>query len=304
VSGSRRTIIRLFIVLTAVELLGRLVLAGYAGIALSGVLASLAGAFGGAVRVLIPAVILWRPRSGRLAHDWLFLGFATVAVAEVAATLITTAVYVGARGGSVNGMLTLSFFLGVGVTAARIVGAMLISVGLAVTTGPRPGERPRDRSTAAAIALVLIVAVTAGFELQVVDRLGLYATLVNGTLVSILAEVAWAATAWLAITARNGPWRRSLMPLAAGAIAVLVSDLFTAVFLALAFGASGVTAVRDATTIGSIGGMIGVASAVLLVVAADRGLPGPTLSANRPGDGLPPPPPPPPAPVAAPLERP
>jgi hypothetical protein len=303
VSGPRRTIIRLFIVLTAVELVGRLVLAGYAGIALSGVLASLAGAFGGAVRVLTPAVMLWRPRTGRLAHDWLFLGFATLAVAEVAATLITTAVYVGARGGSVNGMLTLSFFLGAGVTAARIVGAMLTSVGLAVTTGPRPGEKPRDRSAGAAILLVLIVAVTAGFELRIVDRLGLYATLINGTLVSILAEVAWAASAWLAISARNGLWRRSLLPLAAGAIAVLISDLLTAIFLALAFGAGGVTAVRDATTIGSIGGMIGVVSAVLIVVAADRGLPGPTRNTDRQDARLQPPPPP-PVPAATPLERP
>jgi hypothetical protein len=83
----------------------------------------------------------------------------------------------------------------------------------------------------------------------------------------------------------------------------LISDLLTAVFLALAFGAGGVTAVRDATTIGSIGGMIGVVSAVLIAVAADRGLPGPTRNTDRQDAGLPPPPPP-PAAAAAPLERP
>lgn len=294
-SGPRRMIVRLFILLTAAELLARLVLAGYTGGGLGGVLASLAGGFGGGVRVLTPAVILWRPRSGRLDHDWLLLGFAMLAVAELVGTLTSTALYVGAHGGSVSSTMTLSFILGVGATAARIVGAVLVSIGLAVTTGPRPGEKPRDRSAGAAILLVLIVAVTAGFELRIVDRLGLYATLINGTLVSILADVAWAAAAWLAIRARNGRWRRSLVPFAAGAMAVLISDLLTAVFLALAFGAGGVTAVRDATTIGSIGGMIGIVSAVLIVVAADRGLPGPNLSANRPGDGLPPPPPPAPA---------
>jgi hypothetical protein len=302
-SGPRRTIIRLFIVLTAVELVARLVLAGYAGIAFSGVLASLAGGFGGAVRVLTPAVILRRPRSGRLDRDWLLLGFAVLAVAELVSTLTSTAVYVGARAGAVSSMVTLSVYLGAGATAARIVGAVLVCVGLAATTGPRPGERLRDRSTGAAVFLVLIVAVTVGFELRIVDRLGLYATLINGTLVSILAEVAWAASAWLAISARHGRWRRSLVPFAAGAIAVLVSDLLTAVFLALAFGAGGVTAVRDATTIGSIGGMFGVVSAVLIVVAADRGLPGPTRNADHQDAGLPPPPPP-PAPAAAQFEGP
>ena len=116
---------------------------------------------------MTPAVILWRPRSGRLDRDWLFLGFATLAVAEFASTLISMVLYVGARGGAVNSTLTPSFTLGAGVTAARIVGAVLVCLGLAATTGPRPGERPRDRSTGAAIVLVLIVAVTAGFELQV-----------------------------------------------------------------------------------------------------------------------------------------
>jgi hypothetical protein len=293
--------IRLFIVLTAVELLARLVLAGYAGIALTSILASLAGGFGGAVRVLTPAVILRRPRSGRLDRDWLLLGFAVLAVAELVGTLTSTAVYVGARGGAVSSVLTLSFYLGAGGTAARIVGAVLVCLGLGATTGPRPGERPRDRSTGAAVLLVLIVAVTVGFELRIVERLGLYATLINGTLVSILAEVAWAASAWLAISARNGRWRRSMVPFAAGAIAVLISDLLTAVFLALAFGAGGVTALRGASIIGSIGGMIGVVSAVLIVVAADRGLPGPTRNADHQDAGIPPPPPP---PAAARSERP
>jgi hypothetical protein len=303
-SRPRRAIIWFFLVLTAIELVGRLVLAGYTGGGLGGVLLGLATGFGGGVRVLTPAVILWRPRSGRLDRDWLLFGFATLAVAELATTLTSTALYVGTIRGAVNSTVTLSFMMGAGITAARIVGAVLVFVGLAATTGSRPCERPRDRSTRAAIVFVLIVAVTAGFELQLVDRLGLYATLINGTFVSILSNVAWAATAWLAISARNGPWRRSLLPLAAGAIAVLISDLLGAVYLALAFGAGGFNAVRDATAIGLLGRFIGIVSSILIVVAADRGLPGPTGNADRQDSGVPPPPPPPPAPAAAPLEHP
>jgi hypothetical protein len=309
-SRPRRVAVWFFLVLTAIELVGSLLLLGYngLGLGLGGVLLGLATGFGGGVQVLTPAVILWRPRPGRLERDWLLFGFATLGVAEVGGTLTSTVVYVGARGGSVTSTLALSFILGAGVTAARIVGAVLVCLGLAVTTGSRPGERPRHRSVAPAIILALIVVVIAGFELQIVDRLGVYATLINGTFVSILSDVAWAASAWLAISARDGPWRRSLLPLAAGAIAVLISDLLAAVYLALAFGAraGGVSAVQDATTIGLLGGVVGIVSSVLIVVAADRGLPGPTRNTDRLDARLPPPPPPPPppAPVAAPLKRP
>ena len=302
----RQDAIRFFLVLTAIELLGRLLLLGYTGLGdgLGSVLFGLAAAFSGGVRVLTPAVILWRPRSGRLDRDWLLFGFAILAVAELATTVTSTVLYVGARGGSVGSTVTFSYILGVGITAARIIGAVLVSVGLAATTGPRPGQRPRHRSIGAAIVLTLIVAVTAGFELQLVERLGLYATLINGTFVSILADLAWAVTAWLAITARNGPWRRSLLPLAAGAIAILFSDLLAAVYLALAFAADGVSAIEDASAIGLLGSFVEVGSSILIVVAADRGLPGPTRNVDPRDANLPPPPPPPRTPAAAPLERP